>query len=60
MPCAITIDEPARIAALRRYGILDTPAEGAFDKVTDLVRTLFDVPISAVSLVDTENRIRMS
>ncbi|OHC94431.1 MAG: diguanylate cyclase [Sphingomonadales bacterium RIFCSPLOWO2_12_FULL_63_15] len=56
MPCAIAIDEPARIAALRRYGILDTPAEGAFDKVTDLVRTLFDVPISAVSLIDTERQ----
>ena len=56
MPCAIPIDEPARIAALRRYGILDTPAEGAFDKVTDLVRTLFDVPISAVSLIDTERQ----
>src|SRR3546814_1037347 len=51
-----TLFRSARIAALRRYGILDTPAEGAFNKVTDLVRTLFDVPISAVSLVDTDRR----
>ncbi|MEQ6334708.1 sensor domain-containing diguanylate cyclase [Sphingobium sp. MK2] len=56
MSCATFFDEPARIAALQRYGILDTPPEGAFDKVTDLVRTLFDVPISAVSLVDAERQ----
>jgi diguanylate cyclase (GGDEF)-like protein len=56
MSCATSFDEPARIAALRRYGILDTPPEGAFDKVTNLVRTLFDVPISAVSLIDTERQ----
>ncbi|MDO7836568.1 sensor domain-containing diguanylate cyclase [Sphingobium sp. HBC34] len=49
-------DEAGRIAALRRYDILDTPAEGAFDKITDLVRTLMGVPISAVSLIDGERQ----
>ncbi|SER75094.1 sensor domain-containing diguanylate cyclase [Sphingobium sp. YR768] len=49
-------DEPGRIAALRRYDILDTPSEGAFDKITDLVRTLVGVPISAVSLIDTDRQ----
>jgi len=53
---AITNDEPGRIAALQRYEILDTPTEGAFDKVTNLVRTLFSVPISAVSLIDTNRQ----
>ncbi|MBZ9649374.1 sensor domain-containing diguanylate cyclase [Sphingobium sp. 3R8] len=53
---AITNDEPGRIAALRRYEILDTPTEGAFDKVTNLVRTLFGVPISAVSLIDKDRQ----
>ncbi|WP_420143872.1 sensor domain-containing diguanylate cyclase [Sphingobium sp.] len=50
---AILNDEPGRIAALRRYDILDTPSEDAFDKVTHLIRALFGVPISAVSLIDT-------
>ncbi|HUD94988.1 sensor domain-containing diguanylate cyclase [Sphingobium sp.] len=49
-------DEAGRIAALQRYDILDTPAEGAFDKITALVRTLIGVPISAVSLIDTDRQ----
>lgn len=53
---AITNDEPGRIAALQRYEILDTPVEGAFDKVTNLVRALFGVPISAVSLIDKDRQ----
>ena len=53
---AIVNDEPGRIAALQRYEILDTPAEGAFDKVTQLIRTLFDVPMSAVSLIDKDRQ----
>lgn len=53
---AIVNDEPGRIAALRRYRILDTPSEDAFDKVTGLVRALFGVPMSAVSLIDTDRQ----
>jgi diguanylate cyclase (GGDEF)-like protein len=53
---AIVNDEPGRIAALQRYEILDTPVEGAFDKVTQLIRTLFDVPMSAVSLIDKDRQ----
>ncbi|WP_298400317.1 sensor domain-containing diguanylate cyclase [Sphingobium sp.] len=49
-------DEAGRIAALRRYQILDTPAEGGFDKITDMVRALVGVPISAVSLIDTNRQ----
>jgi diguanylate cyclase (GGDEF)-like protein len=42
-----------RLNALRRYAILDTPPEGAFDRITALAAELLDVPWSAVSLVDT-------
>lgn len=56
MSPTIMNDEPGRIAALHRYVILDTPAEGAFDKITNLVRALFGVPISAVSLIDTNRQ----
>lgn len=46
--------EQHRIAALHRYDILDTPPDGAFDRITALAADLFDVPISIVSLVDQD------
>ena len=49
-------DEDARIAAVRRYEILDSPRDGAFDRITELAARLFKVPISIVSIVD-EDRI---
>jgi sigma-B regulation protein RsbU (phosphoserine phosphatase) len=52
----ITDDEPARLAAIRRYDVLDTPHDGAFDRITALAARHFDVPISIVSIVD-EDRI---
>ncbi|GAY20715.1 MULTISPECIES: sensor domain-containing diguanylate cyclase [Sphingobium] len=50
------MDEPARLAALNRYEVLDTPRESSFDRITDLVRSILGVPISAVSLVDTDRQ----
>jgi PAS domain S-box-containing protein len=46
--------EESRLAALRRYEILDTPPDGAFDRITALAARLFDVPIAIISLVDTD------
>ena len=48
--------EAERIAALHSYEILDTPPDGAFDRITALVARHFDVPVALVSLVD-EDRI---
>ena len=45
-------NEAERLKALRRYNILDTPPEVAFDRITALAARLFDVPIALVSLVD--------
>ena len=47
-------DETARQAALDRYDVLDTPPEEPFDRITALVRTVLDVPISTVSLIDRD------
>ncbi len=44
-------DEPGRLAALDRYGILDTQPEAQFDKITALVRTVLNVPMAAVTLI---------
>ncbi|KWW21368.1 hypothetical protein AS888_17440 [Peribacillus simplex] len=52
----ITPHEKERINALQRYQILDTPPDGAFDRVTALASQLLNVPIAITSLVD-EDRI---
>ncbi|MGZ8537967.1 MAG: GAF domain-containing protein [Flavisolibacter sp.] len=46
--------EEKRIAALNRYSILDTPPDGSFDKMTQLACRIFNIPISIISLVDTD------
>ena len=48
----IPANEIERLAALRRYKILDTPPEAAFDRITALAARLFNLPIALVSLVD--------
>lgn len=48
-------DEPARLAALQRYEVLDTRPETGFDQITHLLKTLLKVPITAISLID-DNR----
>jgi len=48
--------EPERMAAVRRYDILDSPPDGAFDRITALAARRFKVPIAIISIVD-EDRI---
>jgi two-component sensor histidine kinase len=48
--------ESERMVAVRRYDILDTPPDGAFDRITALAARRFGVPISIISIVD-EDRI---
>jgi two-component system cell cycle sensor histidine kinase/response regulator CckA len=48
--------EARRLAALRRYEVLDTPEEAAFDRITELAARLFEVPIAVVSFVDAERQ----
>ena len=44
--------EEARLAAIRRYDVLDTPPDGAFDRITSMAARLFGVPIAIISIVD--------
>lgn len=48
----IPSNEAARMSAVKRYDILDTPPDGAFDRVTAMAARRFDVPISIISIVD--------
>lgn len=47
-------NEASRLDALRRYKITDTPAEDSFDGIARLAAKMFNVPISLLSLVDSE------
>jgi PAS domain S-box-containing protein len=49
-------NEAERLNALRRYQILDTPPEPAFDRIAEMAANFFDVPMAGVSLVD-EDRV---
>jgi len=46
---------PERLAALHATGMLGTPPEAAFDRITRLASTLLDAPLSAITLVDGES-----
>jgi GAF domain-containing protein len=45
-------NEPERLAAVHRYDILDTPKDGAFDRITRLAAAILDMPIAIVTIVD--------
>ena len=44
------------MAALRRTGLLDSPAEEAFDRLARLAARLLDAPVALVSLVDQDRQ----
>ena len=45
-------EETLRIAELHQLGVLDTPPEERFDRITRTARTIFGVQIALISLVD--------
>ncbi|WP_411076472.1 PP2C family protein-serine/threonine phosphatase [Streptomyces sp. cmx-4-7] len=48
------LEEELRMAAVRRYQILDTPPDGAFDKIASLAARIFDAPMASVAIVDAD------
>ncbi len=53
-PCPAT--EASRLEALRRYAVLDTPPERAFDDLTSLAAHICGTPIALISLVDADRQ----
>jgi eukaryotic-like serine/threonine-protein kinase len=53
-PQLIPPNEKQRIAALHRFEILDTPPDGAFDRITRIAAQVLDVPIAIITLVDND------
>jgi GAF domain-containing protein len=53
-PSLLPEDEAQRMEAVSRYEILDTPRDGTFDRITFLASKIFEVPISTVTIVDSD------
>jgi len=49
-------NESARLGALKSFCILDTGPEECFDRLVGLAATMFDVPISLISFVDSDRQ----
>ena len=49
-------NEPERIELLKALGILDTPPENRFERITQLASRICNMPISLMSLVDTNRQ----
>ena len=50
------IANEARLEALRRTSLLDSPPEEAFDRLTRLATAVLHVPVALVSLVDSDRQ----
>jgi signal transduction histidine kinase/PAS domain-containing protein len=48
------LEDPRRLDALRRTGLLDTPCEDSFDRVTHLAAMVLRTPMALTSLVDDQ------
>lgn len=49
-------EEAMRLRALARTGLLDTPAEERFDRLTRLVAGVLDVPMAVLTFVDDDRQ----
>ena len=51
------LSDPRRLAALAETGLVDSPPERAFDRVTRLVAEVLQVPVALFTLVTDERQV---
>ncbi|MBT2566285.1 SpoIIE family protein phosphatase [Arthrobacter sp. ISL-85] len=56
----IAPDEPARLKSLAETGLLDSPAEEGFDRITRLAQKLFGVSAASVALIGEDRQFLKS
>lgn len=49
-------NEEARLLALQRYDVLDSPVESDFDDITQLISRICETPISVINLIDRDRQ----
>ena len=49
-------DETARVEALCRYRILDSPPEADFDEIVQLAASIYKAPIAAITFIDQDRQ----
>ncbi len=47
-------NEKERLAEIKKYNLLDTVSESDFDNITSLIAAICDVPISLITLLDSD------
>jgi phosphoribosyl 1,2-cyclic phosphodiesterase/DNA-binding response OmpR family regulator len=56
VPAPLPSNEATRLVALRRLGLLDTPEEERFGRITRLAQRLSRAPIALITLVDADRQ----
>ena len=54
LPGQLAPDDAARLAALARTGLLDSPPEERFDRLTALAALVLETPVALIALVDEQ------
>jgi GAF domain-containing protein len=57
---AATVNDPARLGALRHLFLLDSPSTRSFDRLTELAGQLLEAPVSLITLVDADRQFFLS
>ena len=55
-PTPNSLADPARLAALNRLNLLDSPSEAGFDRLTRVAARVLGAPVCLVSLVDARRQ----
>ena len=53
---ATAVQDPGRLAALRKTGLLDTPPDPSFDRHVRLAAEVLNAPVALVSLIDEDRQ----